>query len=759
MNNDALAPLKAVPQWILYKKVPRKGHPGKLDKIPHSCLTQKTCDAHDPANWTIYDIAASMSIALGDDYGVGFVLTKNDPFGCIDIDNCLMPDNTWSPFAIDLIKRLPGAAVEVSISGTGLHVLFACDKKALPVHGCKNVKHGVELYTERRFIAIGHPGAVGNASTNCTEALISVIKEFFPAKNSSLTEPTEWTDGGTDPANDDALISKMLASNSAAAAFGNKASFADLWNADPIALGKVWPDTSGERPYDASSADMALACHLAWWCSNDCERIKRLMMRSSLCRDKYDRPDYLRRTILNACSRQKNTLQTIELANNFYHNGVVQEISNDQWEPAIREWPSLDSPAFHGLADEFVKLASANSEADPAAILITFLVRFGVEVGNGPTLYVGDTRHKARLAAVIVGASSKARKGTSGKPVERLFKSIVGSARQSPGPFSSGEGIIHAVRDPVKKWDDKKQIEIVSDPGEKDKRLFVLDEEFAGVMAQTKREGNTLSMVIRNAWDNGNLDPLTKTNKTTATNAHIGWVSHITTDELHAKLADSEAFNGFANRILWVCARRSKNVPLPEPMNEFKLADIGRRLFEKITLFRNQPFIKIEMGCEVRKAWRDQYYDALTKDNPGLVGCVINRAEAQVVRLAMIYCLLDGMTTIGIEHLEASLALWQYCEQSARYIFHGRQTDGIAEKILSALQQGPMTGTELYRLFENNISKKRLEDCLSQLKASHQIEDEKVQASGKGRNPIRWKIKTAYERNELNEKISNWNIN
>jgi len=442
---------------------------------------------------------------------------------------------------------------------------------------------------------------------------------------------------------------------------------------------------------------------------------------------KYECADSLRRETLQACDKQVD---------------VYPETSHDHWEPEIREWPSVAPLAFHGLAGEFVELASANSEADRVAILITFLVRFGVEVGNAPTLYVGDTKHKARLAAVIVGASSKARKGTSGKPVERLFESIEGKARQSPGPFSSGEGIIYAVRDDVKRWSEKDQTEIVVDPGVADKRLFILDEEFAGVMANTKREGNTLSMVIRNAWDNGNLDPLTKTNKTTATNAHVGWVSHVTSNELHAKLAESEALNGFANRILWVSARRSQIVPLPEPMNEIQLEDIRKRLVEKITLFRDSDFIKIEMGNEAREAWSKLYYAELTKDNPGLVGCVINRAEAQVIRLAMIYCLLDGMATIGIEHLEAALALWRYCEQSAQFIFHGRQADGNAEKILVALQQGPMTVTDFFRLFENNISKKRLEDCLSQLKANRQIEDEKVPVSGKGRNPIRWQIKT-----------------
>lgn len=417
----------------------------------------------------------------------------------------------------------------------------------------------------------------------------------------------------------------------------------------------------------------------------------------------------------------------------------------EEWEPTINDWPIMDTRAFHGLAGEFAALASEKSEADPAAVLITFLVRFGVEVGSGPTLYVGDTKHRARLAAVITGASSKARKGTSGKPVDRLFCEIEGKARFSPGPFSSGEGIIFAVRDEAKRWNDKDQTWMVVDPGITDKRLFVLDEEFAGILAQTKRDGNTLSMIIRNAWDNGNLDPLTKTSKTTATNAHVGWVSHVTIEELQAKLTDSEAFNGFANRILWVCARRSKIVPLPEPMDDFKLDDLRQRLVERIQLFRDVEFLKIEMSSATKRAWCNQYYAELTKDNPGLIGCVINRGEAQVVRLALIYCLLDGMTTISVEHLEAAVALWRYCEQSARYIFQGRQTDGVAEKIITALSEKSMTSTEIHRLLANHVNKDRLSAVLSQLKGSNQIESERFRTEGQKKPSTIWKLKSPCE--------------
>jgi len=62
-------------------------------------------------------------------------------------------------------------------------------------------------------------------------------------------------------------------------------------------------------------------------------------------------------------------------------------------------------------------------------------------------------------------------------------------------------------------------------------------------------------------------------------------------------------------------------------------------------------------------------YAALSKEAPGLFGSVTARAEAHTARLAMMFALLDLRREICVEHLEAALALWRYCEASARYIF------------------------------------------------------------------------------------------
>ncbi|MDR1744628.1 MAG: DUF6371 domain-containing protein, partial [Planctomycetota bacterium] len=93
----------------------------------------------------------------------------------------------------------------------------------------------------------------------------------------------------------------------------------------------------------------------------------------------------------------------------------------------IPTWPVLSRDALPGFVGEFVDLATRDSEADPAAVLATVLVRFGAEVyscqkDKGPFLSIGEAIHPPRLFAVICGNSSKARKGTSRQPVTRLFK-------------------------------------------------------------------------------------------------------------------------------------------------------------------------------------------------------------------------------------------------------------------------------------------------------------------------------------------------
>lgn len=304
-----LAPLAAFPQFVTYRLVP-SAKPGKMDKLPldwrTGAMPPRGSGGHINPEYRCHFHEAAAAVAAGRGHGVGFVFTSDDPFWFLDADNALQADNTWSPLATELCAALPGAAVEVSQSGRGLHIIGS---GAVPDHGCKNIPLGLELYHEARFVALTGTGAVGSVLTDCSAALPGLVQRFFAPGAQAAAGPDEWTtepveewDGPTD---DDDLIRRALSSadRSAAVAFGGDAvTFRDLWECNVDALAKRWPEST-RGAFDASSADAALAAHLAFWTGKNCERIRDLMYRSGLVRDKWEaRGDYyLPRTILRAC--------------------------------------------------------------------------------------------------------------------------------------------------------------------------------------------------------------------------------------------------------------------------------------------------------------------------------------------------------------------------------------------------------------------------------------------------------------------------
>lgn len=293
---------------IVYRVVPSTTRPGKTDKLPVSWISGATVSAHDPAMWTDYATAQAAAARLGPNHGVGLVLVAGEGRWFLDIDNALV-DGQWSPLATSLCQALAGAYVEVSLSGRGLHLI---GRGTLPPHGTRNSALGLELYSGGRFAALTGYHASGGMDADLTAAVGTVAALYFPPTAAVTADPADWTyaprEAWRGPTNDNELIERLCnARPSAAAAFGGRATFKDLWEADEDALARAYPD-SGDRAYDASQADAALAQHLAWATGCDCERIERLMLASGLSRDKYEREDYVRRTILRACALQTTVM-------------------------------------------------------------------------------------------------------------------------------------------------------------------------------------------------------------------------------------------------------------------------------------------------------------------------------------------------------------------------------------------------------------------------------------------------------------------
>jgi hypothetical protein len=382
-------------------------------------------------------------------------------------------------------------------------------------------------------------------------------------------------------------------------------------------------------------------------------------------------------------------------------------------------WPLMDEAAYHGLAGQIVKTIDPHTEADPVAILIQFLAYFGNMVGKTPYYQVEADHHHTNLFAVLVGASSKARKGTSAGQVRSIVKAADEQwiEERMKGGLSSGEGLINEVRDQIERHNSAGEIEIVAS-GMKDKRLMVTEPEFGNALAVMERPGNTLSATIRNAWDGHTLSTMTKNSSLKATGAHVSIVGHITEDELRSRLNRTEVANGFANRFLFVLIRRSKLLPHGGNLGEVAEAKDVQRKIETAVEFAKQVG-RVEMTEEARQYWA-QIYPELSEGRPGLLGAVTGRAEAQTIRLALIYALLDCGDEIDVVHLRAALAVWEYCEASGARIFGKALGDPIADEILQALQSVGAVGknrTALRDLFSRHKSAGRISSALALLES------------------------------------------
>ena len=410
-------------------------------------------------------------------------------------------------------------------------------------------------------------------------------------------------------------------------------------------------------------------------------------------------------------------------------------------EPEIDDpelWPVLDQCAIHpGLIRDFIFAATKHSEADPAAVLGTLITRLSVEVGRSPFMKIGDGQQHVNLLAAIAGPTGAGRKGTSYKPVERLFQLAADDyipARVTPGPLSSGEGLIDAVKDEVLSYVvDKKNGSgqwVVIHPGVEDKRLVIVTEEFSSALQSMAREGNTLSSIIRQVFDSGNLEPLTKSVKIKSTGAHIGILGHITIMELNGLLQECQIHNGLINRFLWFCARRQKVLPFPKPISDNDMA-VFRSEIKDIARFSCKTN-EIVLSPDGREVWAD-FYPELSESKGGFMGAVLERAPALVLRLSMLFCLADRQTQIAEEHLKTAIMLWRYCESSAHYIFGDRETKNpLVKKIMELLSSGSrLSLTEISNGLGRHFTSQSIQIAVKILLERSAIGREEIQTTGR----------------------------
>lgn len=395
----------------------------------------------------------------------------------------------------------------------------------------------------------------------------------------------------------------------------------------------------------------------------------------------------------------------------------------DDAEPIeTRFWPTPPGDEVYlGLAGQIVRAIEPETEADPLGLLAQQLIMFGNAVGRSPHVVVESTQHHTNEFAVLVGETSAGRKGTGADRIKALFRiaDVDWSVNRIKGGLSSGEGLITPVRDAL--WQkqpirEKGRVtdyqDVMIDGGVDDKRLLILEPEFGGVLRALEREGNKLSALVRQAWDHGDLATLTKS-PLKATDGHISVIGHITSEELLSLLSRIDAANGFANRFLWIAVRRTKY--LPHGGRSLDLTPWGVKLAEAIDFARLVG--PMALTPDARALWEGRYA-GLTTTPPGVLGSVTSRSAPHVLRLAMLYALVDRRPEIADDHLRAALGLWDASARCAAYIFGESLGYPDADRILAALRATPggLTRSEIRSgVFHRNARSERIKAALAVL--------------------------------------------
>jgi putative DNA primase/helicase len=282
--NNMPQELQRYVQWVNWKLVKRNN---KDTKVPYSPKTRLKASVSDPLTWGSFKEAVQQ---LNNGFnGIGFVLTENDPFVGIDLDEFRDPKTgEVQQQALDIIASLDSYC-ELSPSGDGFHIWL---KGNLPQG--KNRNGHFEIYDRNRYLTITGEHFGTSPKSICTRQ--SEMMQFYEQWiNRSMSITTTPVNLQPITLNDRELVRKAILSR-------NGWKFEKLWLGEWQQLGYS----------SQSEADQALCNFLAFWTAKDVARMNDLFKKSNLYRPKWDEIhtadgiSYGQTTLLNAIEKTGN---------------------------------------------------------------------------------------------------------------------------------------------------------------------------------------------------------------------------------------------------------------------------------------------------------------------------------------------------------------------------------------------------------------------------------------------------------------------
>ncbi|MCO1582401.1 YfjI family protein [Crossiella sp. SN42] len=334
----------------------------------------------------------------------------------------------------------------------------------------------------------------------------------------------------------------------------------------------------------------------------------------------------------------------------------------------VRAWlPPVEPAVFDCYLGTLAAQLDPNTEADPVGVMASLLGVVGVHLGPGPHLQIGYERHRLLIWPMLIGATGVGKKGTAYNAAKALLTHADNEfvAMNVHSGLSSGEGLsaVFAVDSEDGSGKPGRKARLLP---EGDCRLVAYEPEWASVMARMRREGNTLSAVLRAAWEGGNLSTL-NVDARVARQSHVGILAHITPKEFRAKVTAADMAGGTYNRFLPIAVAQSKYLPNPAAADPALLVELGAGLARRLQ--QAAEFGPVGFTDAGALAWQGLYVEFGSHhgdDSP--VEEFVSRAAPHCLRIAAIYAALEGTDQIGPTHLEAAAALVRYSIASARAV-------------------------------------------------------------------------------------------
>ena len=376
---------------------------------------------------------------------------------------------------------------------------------------------------------------------------------------------------------------------------------------------------------------------------------------------------------MNQWGADPSATPLISTANISPVEGEASETDRNAPMAAHRNAPQPDPACLYGLVGEVANAGSDNTETNPYAIAANFMAYLSCAIGRNAYLPVGNTWHHVRLFCLHIGRSGRGRKGDALSLVMRLDQALRElNADVAPqihrGGLSTREGLVALIHDGFKQG--AQEVAPIDD-----KRLWVVESEFANVLHQSRRGGNTLSAALRDCWDGVSLKPATKTNRLSASQPHLCLSGAISPSELLSLMRTRELTNGFANRFLMIWAERERIVPFPQATPQEAVDALAARIlsilkFVQAERVNERDHLPVSLTAQAQNIYSQLYRGELIDDSAGEpVTALLERRAPMLLRLAMLFALCDLQTQIDANHIQAAIGWIRHGVESVKFVF------------------------------------------------------------------------------------------